>query len=178
MDHNRQDGEGVGPQEYTGIKMKVKQWSEAAAKTLPEGIQQKKVYLVAATLRPESMYGQTNYFIRKEITYGLYMVKDDAVFLCTHRAIRNMAFRRKRVEQFGAETAFNRTLPSDKAEVLREPVPYMKRNVGYIDVDVVFADESAGKTGPGYSRTLQSPARLDSCFGIREGCEVISNSVI
>ncbi|KAG9075932.1 cytosolic leucyl tRNA synthetase [Ceratobasidium sp. UAMH 11750] len=59
---------------------------------------------------------------------------------------------KKRVEQFGAETAFNRTLPFDEAEVLRELVPYMKRNVGYVDVDIVFADESAGKTGAGYSQ--------------------------
>jgi leucyl-tRNA synthetase len=55
MDHDRQEGEGVGPQEYTGIKMEVKQWSEAAQKALPEDIQKKKVYLVAATLRPETM---------------------------------------------------------------------------------------------------------------------------
>ncbi|QRV97774.1 Isoleucyl-tRNA synthetase [Ceratobasidium sp. AG-Ba] len=92
MDHDRQDGEGVGPQEYTGIKMQVKEWSDAAAKALPDNITSKKVYLVAATLRPETMYGQTNCFVGKEITYGLYAVKDDAIFLCTHRAIRNMAF--------------------------------------------------------------------------------------
>ncbi|KAG8736230.1 cytosolic leucyl tRNA synthetase [Ceratobasidium sp. 414] len=92
MDHDRQDGEGVGPQEYTGIKMEVKQWSEAAAKALPEDVKAKKVYMVAATLRPETMYGQTNCFVGKDIIYGLYAVKDDAVFLCTHRAIRNMAF--------------------------------------------------------------------------------------
>ncbi|CCO34194.1 leucyl-tRNA synthetase [Rhizoctonia solani AG-1 IB] len=92
MDHDRQEGEGVGPQEYTGIKMEVKQWSEAAQKALPEDIQKKKVYLVAATLRPETMYGQTNCFVGKDITYGFYAVKDDAVFVCTHRAIRNMAY--------------------------------------------------------------------------------------
>jgi leucyl-tRNA synthetase len=55
MDHDRQEGEGVGPQEYTGIKMEVKLWSEAAAKALPEDVRKKKVYMVAATLRPETM---------------------------------------------------------------------------------------------------------------------------
>ncbi|CAE6474929.1 unnamed protein product [Rhizoctonia solani] len=92
MDHDRQDGEGVGPQEYTGIKMEVKEWSEAAQKALPEDIRNKKVYLVAATLRPETMYGQTNCFVGKDINYGFYAIKDDAVFVCTHRAIRNMAY--------------------------------------------------------------------------------------
>ncbi|CAE6438008.1 unnamed protein product [Rhizoctonia solani] len=92
MDHDRQEGEGVGPQEYTGMRMEVKQWSQAAQKALPEDIRNKKVYLVAATLRPETMYGQTNCFVGKEINYGLYAVKDDAVFVCTRRAIRNMAY--------------------------------------------------------------------------------------
>ncbi|KAG9078712.1 cytosolic leucyl tRNA synthetase [Ceratobasidium sp. 370] len=77
MDHDRQEGEGAGPQEYTGIKT--------------EEVKAKRVYM-AATLRPETMYGQTNCFVGKDITYGSYAVKDDAVFLCTHRAIRNMVF--------------------------------------------------------------------------------------
>ena len=56
MDHDRQDGEGFGPQEYTGIKMEVLEWSPAA-KTLIDGkISGRKVFLVAATLRPETMY--------------------------------------------------------------------------------------------------------------------------
>lgn len=58
MDHDRQDGEGVGPQEYTGIKMQVIEWSEAAKAALPEDVRAKKVYMVAATLRPETMYVQ------------------------------------------------------------------------------------------------------------------------
>lgn len=57
------------------------------------------------------------------------------------------------MEQFGPEVAFNRTLPFDEAEVLRELGPYMKRNVGYVDVDVVFVDEARDKSGPGYSTT-------------------------
>jgi len=56
MDHDRSDGEGVGPQEYTGIKIKVLEWAdEAKAEVegkLPAGA---NVYMVAATLRPETM---------------------------------------------------------------------------------------------------------------------------
>jgi len=56
MDHDRSDGEGVGPQEYTGIKIKVLEWTkEAKAEIedkLPEGA---NVYMIAATLRPETM---------------------------------------------------------------------------------------------------------------------------
>ena len=51
-DHDRGSGEGVGPQEYTGIKIKMLEF--------PESLQEfsdRNVYLVAGTLRPETMYG-------------------------------------------------------------------------------------------------------------------------
>ncbi|KAG8726045.1 cytosolic leucyl tRNA synthetase, partial [Ceratobasidium sp. 414] len=48
--------------------------------------------MVTATLRPETMYGQTNCFVGRDIICGLYMVKDDAVLVCTHRVIHDMAF--------------------------------------------------------------------------------------
>jgi leucyl-tRNA synthetase len=57
MDHDRQSGEGVGPQEYTGIKLKVLEWSKEAEEffgTKPE-LKGKNIYFVAATLRPETM---------------------------------------------------------------------------------------------------------------------------
>jgi leucyl-tRNA synthetase len=56
MDHDRSSGEGVGPQEYTGIKIKVLEWTKEAKSQLegklPQGA---NVYMVAATLRPETM---------------------------------------------------------------------------------------------------------------------------
>jgi len=55
MDHDRQDGEGVGPQEYTGIKMEVVEWSPEAKAAIQGNVGGRKVFLVAATLRPETM---------------------------------------------------------------------------------------------------------------------------
>lgn len=55
MDHDRQEGEALGPQEYTGIKMAVLQWAPEAAKEIEEKVGGRKVFLVAATLRPETM---------------------------------------------------------------------------------------------------------------------------
>ncbi|KAI8379665.1 leucyl-tRNA synthetase [Radiomyces spectabilis] len=96
MDHDRQSGEGVGPQEYTGIKMEVLEWSQQAKEALDSvpALQGKKVYLVAATLRPETMYGQTNCFVGTEINYGIFHVNDKEAFLVTERAARNMAFQK------------------------------------------------------------------------------------
>lgn len=58
MDHDRQSGEGVGPQEYTAIRMPVLEWGERGenVKKWLEGLGEGTVELVAATLRPETMY--------------------------------------------------------------------------------------------------------------------------
>jgi leucyl-tRNA synthetase len=57
MDHDRSEGEGVGPQEYTGIKIKVLEWAEEAKSELEGKFPaDSNVYMIAATLRPETMY--------------------------------------------------------------------------------------------------------------------------
>lgn len=93
MDHDRSSGEGVGVQEYTALKLKVQEWPETAQKILsgklPEGA---NVYFVPATLRPETMYGQTCCFVGPKITYGIYKVTDSEYYFVSNRAARNMAF--------------------------------------------------------------------------------------
>ncbi|GLB44645.1 putative class-I aminoacyl-tRNA synthetase family protein [Lyophyllum shimeji] len=92
MDHDRQDGEGFGPQEYTAVKMEVVQWSPAAKEAIESKVGGRKVFLVAATLRPETMYGQTNCYVGTAMKYGVFAMNDKEAFVCTHRAARNMAF--------------------------------------------------------------------------------------
>ncbi|KAJ1908902.1 cytosolic leucyl tRNA synthetase [Tieghemiomyces parasiticus] len=94
MDHDRQSGEGVGPQEYTAVKMRVAAWSPAAQAQVDQlpALQGKNVFMVAATLRPETMYGQTNCFVGPTLEYGLYAINDTDVFVCTHRAARNLCY--------------------------------------------------------------------------------------
>ncbi|KAF2721014.1 leucyl-tRNA synthetase [Polychaeton citri CBS 116435] len=95
MDHDRQTGEGVGVQEYLALKLTVQEWADAAkaklADKLPEGA---KVHFVPATLRPETMYGQTCCFVSPGINYGIYEADKDKkeYFFLTDRAARNMAF--------------------------------------------------------------------------------------
>eukprot|EP00548_Thalassiothrix_antarctica_P005965 CAMPEP_0194147824 /NCGR_PEP_ID=MMETSP0152-20130528/28058_1 /TAXON_ID=1049557 /ORGANISM="Thalassiothrix antarctica, Strain L6-D1" /LENGTH=1261 /DNA_ID=CAMNT_0038848911 /DNA_START=123 /DNA_END=3908 /DNA_ORIENTATION=- len=102
MDHDRASGEGKGPQEYTLIKMQL----------LPDGVQALSmrlnddnnngakfreatttslVYLVAATLRAETMYGQTNCFVLPEGLYGAYQMKNGEIFVCSDHAAVNLA---------------------------------------------------------------------------------------
>ncbi|CEP16505.1 hypothetical protein [Parasitella parasitica] len=97
MDHDRSSGEAVGPQDYTAIKMKVLDWSAKAQEKLAEysdKLKGKNVFLVAATLRPETMYGQTNCFVGTHITYGIYNINETDAYLCTERAIRNMSMQK------------------------------------------------------------------------------------
>ncbi|KAH7145475.1 hypothetical protein B0J13DRAFT_595402 [Dactylonectria estremocensis] len=88
MDHDRSEGEGIGPQEYTGLKMKVLKWNERP-KELPKDA---NVFLIAATLRPETMYGQTAVFVSPRITYGIFKASEKDYYAITHRAARNMAY--------------------------------------------------------------------------------------
>ncbi|KAJ5679729.1 Leucine--tRNA ligase cytoplasmic [Penicillium macrosclerotiorum] len=93
MDHDRTEGEGIGPQEYTALKLQVKEWSPAVAELVKGKIEDDaKVYFVPATLRPETMYGQTNCFVGPKINYGLFKLKEKEYVVVTKRAAWNMAF--------------------------------------------------------------------------------------
>src|ERR1700759_3760852 len=94
MDHDRQTGEGVGVQEYTAMRLRVKEWAQDAKSKVegkvPDGA---NVYFVPATLRPETMYGQTCCFVGPNLTYGIYEVeKGKEYYFVSERAARNMAF--------------------------------------------------------------------------------------
>lgn len=54
LDHDRQSGEGVTPTEYVLVKQELLKPYPKVLKSLEDG--DKKVYLVPATLRPETMY--------------------------------------------------------------------------------------------------------------------------
>lgn len=87
-DHDRVIGKGVQPQEYTIIKME-------AAIPFPSKLgvlEGRKVFLAAATLRPETMYGQTNAWVLPNGRYGAFEVNETDVFILTQRATRNLAY--------------------------------------------------------------------------------------
>ena len=87
-DHDRASGEGKGSQEYTLIKIEVLAPLPASIASL-DG---RKIFLVAATLRPETMYGQTNCWLHPDITYVAFETTTEEVFICTQRSARGMSF--------------------------------------------------------------------------------------
>ena len=86
-DHDRSEGEGVGPQEYTLIKLKLLAPFPASLKAV-EG---RDVFLAPATLRPETMYGQTNCFVLPDGQYGAYEISGGDVLVMSARAARGLA---------------------------------------------------------------------------------------
>ena len=62
-DHSRIEGEGERPQEFVLIKMRLEESDE---------------FIVAATLRPETMFGQTNVWINPDIKYVKAKVDDES----------------------------------------------------------------------------------------------------
>jgi leucyl-tRNA synthetase len=106
-DHDRSEGEGVGPQEYTLIKLQVLNPEEHGVHQSRHGkiislLQHEQasngVYLVPATLRPETMYGQTNCFVLPEGQYGAYVIDcvpgpcdQKQIFIMSARAARNIS---------------------------------------------------------------------------------------
>ena len=88
-DHDRATGEGVGPQEYTLIKMQVYQESLVGELAPLAG---KNIYLAAATLRPETMYGQTNCWVLPEGDYGAFQMANGDVLVMCDRAARNLSY--------------------------------------------------------------------------------------
>ncbi|KAH6687483.1 leucyl-tRNA synthetase [Plectosphaerella plurivora] len=95
LDHDRSAGEGVGVQEYTCVKLRTLEWSERASQIIGDKIPAgASVFFVPATLRPETMYGQTCCFVGPKVKYGVFELSGDKkeYVVATHRAARNMSY--------------------------------------------------------------------------------------
>lgn len=95
-DHDRSEGEGVGPQEYVLIKLQVLEpdHGQERHKKMSDLLSRcsEKVYMVPATLRPETMYGQTNCFVLPDGEYGAYKIDaTDEVFIMSARSARGLS---------------------------------------------------------------------------------------
>lgn len=159
MDHDRASGEGVGVQEYTGIKLQVllddiHQESQYLVDGVPVGqklsdpefrkkLGNRKLYLVAGTLRPETMYGQTNCYVGKKLDYGVFEVSDTEAWVCTERAAKNMAWQ-KLFKEKGVVVKLMDLKGSDLVGVpLSAPhSPYPK--VYTLPMEKVLADKGTG----------------------------------
>lgn len=83
-------GAGVGPQEYTLVKMKALELRGALA-DLTSKAPDSEVFFMAATLRPETMYGQTNCWVLPDGDYVAVQGPGKAVYvLCASAPFPNL----------------------------------------------------------------------------------------
>lgn len=126
-DHDRSSGEGVQPQDYTLIKMKVIRLPKSSCFYK---IRDRPVFLPAATLRPETMYGQTNCWVLPTGEYGAYEIRTGEIFVMCRHAARNMAFQ-DYFEEFGK---FKEICPISGTDLIGLPLeaPLAKYNEIYV----------------------------------------------
>lgn len=97
LDHDRQSGEGVNPQEYVCLKIEATEFTEEAKKVFAENsfdLSKNKVFFVAATLRPETMYAQLCCFVSTKITYGVFKAAEGEYYITTERSFKNMCYQK------------------------------------------------------------------------------------
>jgi len=97
MDHDRRSGEKLGVSEYTIIKQEVLKPYPKCLKQFEEDAT-RKIYFAPASLRPETMYGQTNCWILPDGNYGAYQISETEIFVLTARAARNLAFQERSIK--------------------------------------------------------------------------------
>jgi leucyl-tRNA synthetase len=61
----------------------------------------------------------------------------------------------KRMAQLGAKAAFQRSLLFSEIEVLKEILPYLKKSLSLVDVEVLSVEEALPHVGePGFSKAI------------------------
>jgi len=70
------------------------------------------------------------------------------------RAMPFIQLFKKRMAEFGVQAAFQRTLPFSEMTVLSEILPYLKRTLNLVEVDVLSVEDARSKEGPGYTRMI------------------------
>lgn len=148
LDHDRSAGEGVAVQEYVALKVRTLEWSDKAKQLVGERVPAgASVYFIPATLRPETMYGQTCCFVSPSMSYGIYRAPTeqgkDEFYLCSERSARNMAY--QGILPWGEHTAVV-TLPgSDLVGTLVEgPLSVYKEGIRILPMETINPGKGTG----------------------------------
>lgn len=131
-DHDLSEGEGLGIQEFTLLKFKL----------------QSGKYLVAATLRPETVFGQTNIWIRPDIEYAIIKV-DNEQWIASNEFFEKFKHQKKGIEKTGSIKG--------SALIGKEVyAPGIEKNIPVLPAS--FCDP---KTGTGIVTSVPSDAPID-----------------
>ena len=84
-DHDRLKGEGESPIEFTILKFKFKD-----------------MYISAATLRPETVFGQTNMWANPDVEYAIALVNNKEKWIVSKECVEKLKDQLKKVEIIGS----------------------------------------------------------------------------
>lgn len=84
-DHDRLVGEGESPVEFTILKFKFKD-----------------MYICAATLRPETVFGQTNMWVNPDVEYPIILVNEKEKWIASKECSEKLKDQLKKVETVGS----------------------------------------------------------------------------
>lgn len=146
LDHDRQSGEGINPQEYVGVKIEVTEFAPEAQRVFSENnfdLASSKVYLVAATLRPETMYAQTCCFVSPKISYGVFKAAEGVYYVTTERAFRNMSFQKLTPERGNYVSNLQIDGSAIVGSKILPPLAVLK-NLRVLPMDTILASKGTG----------------------------------
>lgn len=175
MDHDRAEGEAVNPQEYTALKLKVLEWSEKAAEKVKSQLPANaNVFLVPATLRPETMYGQTCCFVGPKLNYGIFKVNETDYYLITDRAARNMAYQGIFAKEGVIEKAAEIQGSDIVGTLVNAPLSLHKEGVRVLPMESVLPTKGTGvvtsvpSDSPDDYATVMDLAKKAEYYGIKK----------
>lgn len=58
------------------------------------------------------------------------------------------------MSEIGANNAFRRALPFSESQILMEFLPYLKKSLNLVDVEVFSVEEALQRSGPGFTPTI------------------------
>lgn len=174
MDHDRSEGEGVNPQLYVAIKMQVLEFTPKAHETLQAKLPiDAKVFLVPATLRAETMYGQVACFVSPKLTYGVYEATPGEYYVMTERAARNMAHQ----EIFAEEGIIKKTTEIQGSDLIgtlvNAPLSFHKDGVRVLPMESILETKGTGvvtcvpSDSPDDYATIVDLAKKADYYGIK-----------
>jgi leucyl-tRNA synthetase len=175
MDHDRSEGEAVGPQEYTALKLRVKEWAPEAEKAIKGKVpEDADVFFVPATLRPETMYGQTCCFVGPKINYGVFKVSEKEFYVITDRAARNMSYQGIFPKNGAYEKVAEVLGSACVGTLVNAPLSVHKEGVRILPMDTVLPTKGTGvvtsvpSDSPDDFATVTDLAKKAEYYGIKK----------
>lgn len=109
-DHDRSEGEGETPQEFTLMKFPL--------------VDEPDTMLVAATLRPETAFGQTNLWVDPQLTY-LRVRVDEEIWIISRECAEKLTLQDHTVEPLGQVTGLELLGRMGLAPIVERPIPVL-----------------------------------------------------